>query len=357
MPTMTHTGWHARATLARARVACGLLLAGACLPASAAAGGDRAGFDCAKAANPTERAICADPVLRGMDRELTAAWTRARTASSDRNALDADQRGWLRQRNQDCGADTTCLRGRYTLRIAALRAAPARFSWSGTWERLGGPGTGATLALSPGKQSHVDVAIDAGNGGNSGAFSARGVPAGNALVVRYQDACTLTLRRVDHQIQVEQDGGDAQCGAGAGVFFGGRYVRAGNPMPDWNLVTLGVLPTAAEDAAVRRLLGATDYDALMDRANQVMPDDKTPGLTTFGVRGLYTSMEAALLRHPNGRVQVAILDDELRYYSSDPAWTARLPPAFGPWLSRFTRTVRFMSAPGRPTTEITRKDD
>ena len=59
-------------------------------------------------------------------------------------------------------------------------------------------------------------------------------------------------------------------------------------------------------------INALEYRAIKEPANQVMPDDKTPGLTTFGVRGLYTSMEAALLRHPNGRVQVAILDEQGR---------------------------------------------
>lgn len=36
-----------------------------------------AGFDCAKAASPTEKAICADAALSKLDGDLAAAWKQA----------------------------------------------------------------------------------------------------------------------------------------------------------------------------------------------------------------------------------------------------------------------------------------
>jgi uncharacterized protein len=65
-----------------------------------------ASFDCAKAATPTEWAICRNPTLSALDGRLGAVY-------DQRVALDPGlrqiQRGWLAARNAGCGADPVCL--------------------------------------------------------------------------------------------------------------------------------------------------------------------------------------------------------------------------------------------------------
>src|SRR5215469_86009 len=54
-------------------------------------------FDCAKAATPQERAICADPKLAALDSDLAKAYAAARALLSDtgKREVQEDQRAWL----------------------------------------------------------------------------------------------------------------------------------------------------------------------------------------------------------------------------------------------------------------------
>lgn len=67
---------------------------------------DAASFDCARAASPTEHAICANPQLSALDGQLG-------TIYGQRLALDPGvrqiQRAWLKARDAGCGADRACL--------------------------------------------------------------------------------------------------------------------------------------------------------------------------------------------------------------------------------------------------------
>ena len=57
-------------------------------------------FDCARASTGSERAICADPTLSALDRDMAAAYAAARTRISPaaRQALQSDQQAFLRVR-------------------------------------------------------------------------------------------------------------------------------------------------------------------------------------------------------------------------------------------------------------------
>lgn len=89
-------------------------------------------FDCAKAALPVEKAICASPELAVLDRELATTF-----ADTLRTAADAQgerqrevQKQWLIQRN-GCGntADAAvCLRDAYRRRIVELQIQSGRFA-------------------------------------------------------------------------------------------------------------------------------------------------------------------------------------------------------------------------------------
>lgn len=94
-------------------------------------GAEAASFACAKAATPTETAICADPALSALDERLAAAYREAVKAFDDTPsgnsksgaAVKADQRAWLGDRNA-CAADAACLRAAYERRLAVLGFRP-----------------------------------------------------------------------------------------------------------------------------------------------------------------------------------------------------------------------------------------
>lgn len=77
-------------------------------------------FDCAKAGNDTEKALCKNDSLALKDRMLSAAYKAARDAPGlDREALKKEQLAWMKTRNA-CGAEWVCLEGAMSSRITAL---------------------------------------------------------------------------------------------------------------------------------------------------------------------------------------------------------------------------------------------
>lgn len=83
-------------------------------------------FDCANAAAPAERAICANPQLAALDLQLSQAFA-ARLATlgeAERETLVADQRRWLVLRDT-CLADAACLNGAIEGRLGQLGDAAA----------------------------------------------------------------------------------------------------------------------------------------------------------------------------------------------------------------------------------------
>ncbi len=88
----------------------------------------RTSYNCAKAGNDTERAICASDECAALDRALAAAYKHARdTADGTGEDLKQAQRAWLGTRNA-CGDEWVCLRDTIKDRIIALnrgRLAPA----------------------------------------------------------------------------------------------------------------------------------------------------------------------------------------------------------------------------------------
>lgn len=114
-----------------------LLLLVAAVPAVHAADGPT--FDCAKAQGKVEQAICADAGLAARDRALAAAYqaATAKAKGQPANTLRAEQRGWVKGRN-DCwkadGQETwitatwtvktvkDCIDAQYRVRTAELQA-------------------------------------------------------------------------------------------------------------------------------------------------------------------------------------------------------------------------------------------
>jgi uncharacterized protein len=77
-------------------------------------------FDCAKAASPVERLICASPVLSGLDEMLARSYAVAldKLAAAG-TCLRIDQTRWLRSVRNAC-VDDACLQRAYRLRLGEL---------------------------------------------------------------------------------------------------------------------------------------------------------------------------------------------------------------------------------------------
>jgi uncharacterized protein len=105
-----------------------------------------ASFDCAKAGSVTEKRICADTRLSALDDQLNTAYKAAVKGVKDRAALTADQKKWVAHTRDAC-ADTACLAGAYTTRIAWLKGLDANAgakcgiddtAVAGSWSRVHG---------------------------------------------------------------------------------------------------------------------------------------------------------------------------------------------------------------------------
>ncbi|MGO1070326.1 lysozyme inhibitor LprI family protein [Lysobacter sp. CA199] len=341
-----------------------LLYACACLIAAAwSAKADAAGIDCAKAKNKNEQAICADPVLTVRDGELSQAYRAALKASQYGGALKKDQLAWIKERDR-CDGQVPCLRRAYVERLTELApgAIGGKFDWNGDWTRSDGTSSLSLKALGEGK---YEMELQASSGANTGLLSGRTRAVGdNEMLYKGNDPaakCELTFHRFHRQIQIEQQHTGSDCGAGVGVHFSGRYLPGlGEAVATthWNLLDLGVVLTPANDAKLRKLLG-DDYDALVDRMDVIDTRADQEGLgasvTNGYVRGLASLMRALLMQTADGRFWVAIRADnkqdkpELRYYSNDPAWTAKLPATIDAWSDGYQEAVpvRLMSAGGR----------
>lgn len=85
-------------------------------------------IDCAKAREPAEVTICADPEVRNCDEAMSNAYEALRRdlAVQEFKTIRATQRAWIAQRNAACGADGRCLLRYCRERLAALTGAPHR---------------------------------------------------------------------------------------------------------------------------------------------------------------------------------------------------------------------------------------
>ena len=84
-------------------------------------------YDCGKATQELDRAICYSPAVAPLDIKLTHAYREALQQSAHKDALREQQRQWLAGRGKECVIYkwwVDCLTDMYTKRIAELRQAP-----------------------------------------------------------------------------------------------------------------------------------------------------------------------------------------------------------------------------------------
>ncbi|MCA3782047.1 MAG: DUF1311 domain-containing protein [Burkholderia sp.] len=307
-----------------------------------------AGFDCAKAASPTEKTICADTALSKLDGDLSAAWKRALAKGGDTAALKAAQLKWLKQRDQ-CGSDASCLGDRYRERLASLNGTPlAADRWQQTWYMTSdNPSFGGVLTLT-GTAPRLHFELGANNGANTGGLDGDIVLHGDSGTYR-QDKCRLDFDRKGGRIRVTQQGADFDCGAGAGVVYAGDYVTASQfqAKPQADLLTLKVVTDATQNATAHKLLGA-DYQTLVDMVNYSADEKDLDGfnahVTSYWVRGIATTNAAIVMRRGADLwIGLLVFDAKnnvrMRYYSNVPAWKKTVPKTINAWRDNLDKTL------------------
>ncbi|PXX34757.1 MULTISPECIES: lysozyme inhibitor LprI family protein [Burkholderia] len=307
-----------------------------------------AGFDCAKAASPTEKTICADAALSKLDGDLAAAWKKALAKGGDTAGLKAAQLKWLKQRDQ-CGTEAPCLGDRYRERLASLNGTPlAADRWQQTrYLTSDNPSVGGVLTFT-GTAPRLHFELGANNGANTGGLDGDIVLHGDSGTYR-NDKCRLDFDRKGGRIRVTQQGGDFDCGAGAGVVYAGDYVTASQfqAKPQADLLSLKVVTDATQNATAHKLLGA-DYPTLVDMVNDSADEKDLDGLDarvkSYWVRGIATTNAAIVMsRGTDLWIGLLVFDAQnkvrMRYYSNAQAWKKTVPKTIQAWHDNLDRTL------------------
>jgi hypothetical protein len=148
--------------------------------------------------------------------------------------------------------------------------------------------------------------------------------------------CELTFRRsfTDRHREIDiEEAGDGFFYHGMGATFTGRYV--------WKYLALfegGRL----DEIDLQRLHNITGqyFEPMMDRFQGLSDPDikdvfQVRGVVG-GVRGLYTIMEAIVLRGARGQLWAAYIDDDVvRYFTTEREYMSTLPKTIEEWRSRF----------------------
>jgi uncharacterized protein len=298
-------------------------------------------FDCTGASSPSEKAICADTYTSNLDQKLGELWSATLPKVADPKALKMDQRQWLKQRNS-CGDNLSCLRQTYQMRITELGHMATPFSWDATWQLIPwGVSTGGELKTKRKDSTHLTFEVSAASGANMGDLE--GVATIKGTTARYAEgACALTFSAMNGVLNVTQDGADADCGAGMGVYYAGRYVASEQSLTlDNDLLSVGLVRTQQEDDVLRKLL-KDDYQRLVDSSSSRTIGDASGDVPDaevdeMWVRGLGNINAAIFMRTKDSRfwLVVVVTDPQggsrARYYTNVPSWKGRLPETIKRW--------------------------
>jgi uncharacterized protein YecT (DUF1311 family) len=129
-----------------------------------------ASFDCAKASDPTEKAICASDALSALDEQTALLYSRQLAADASSNWKDYlkfVQKDWLKDRNQICKADVECLKRDYELRNQFYLSQPL-LPYTGRYIQGNCPNDGLFMDVTATRDSklHADVYICPDPSGN-----------------------------------------------------------------------------------------------------------------------------------------------------------------------------------------------
>ncbi|MBD3921823.1 hypothetical protein H8B09_23890 [Paenibacillus sp. PR3] len=183
----------------------------------------------------------------------------------------------------------------------------------------------------------ISFNLDSFDGGHTGGIMDKAVRSKDGKSAVFTgDGLSLTFTLQGDRLVINSEG-DPTNYAGAGVSFGGEFVRHSETQ-ELDLQQLGVLPSKEVDDQFRAVVG-DDYD-LFTQSFQLF-DSQSDKLTdttvvTGGVRGLFTIMEAVIMYDQNGRFYAAVIDgDKVNYYTTERSSYNKLPDAIEQWRSRF----------------------
>jgi uncharacterized protein YecT (DUF1311 family) len=164
-----------------------------------------ASFDCTKARNATEKAICADPGLSRQDEALAALYQRQLEMPGTGQwaaFLRRDQRDWIVVRNRECRGDAQCLKQDYQRRITYL--GHPLLPWTGRYVEGRCPKDGSFLDVTPAQDGTLDIQlyICPNPRGNMLLQGKDVLDAQRRMVVPHGGRCTRTLQFATDRITV-----------------------------------------------------------------------------------------------------------------------------------------------------------
>ena len=158
------------------------------------------------------------------------------------------------------------------------------------------------------------------------------VPEGSASDGAGEIAFRRAYENGRHLIRI-QETADCSRYHGMGALFSGDFSRS-----TVSLFELGFI-NEAELSRIYQVTGE-HYEKFMERMQGISEhrDLDLFGARVYsgGVRGLYSIMEGILMISGTGAMWIAFLDgDEVRYFTTQPAWKGKLPKTIDDWRSRF----------------------
>lgn len=171
-----------------------------------------ASFDCAKAGNATEKAICADPGLSRQDEAMAALYRRQVEMPGTGQwptLLKRDQRDWIVVRNRECKGNTECLKQDYERRITYL--SHPLLHWMGRYVEGRCPKDGRFLDVTPelGGMLEIQLYVCPDPRGNMLLQGKNVLDGQRRLVVREAGGCTRTLQFDTDRVTVSDGPGCA----------------------------------------------------------------------------------------------------------------------------------------------------
>jgi hypothetical protein len=248
-------------------------------------------------------------------------------------------------------------------------AAGKKFAWAGTWKYNSRyrPVTIKIRMLSAGR---FKFDIDAMTGANMGGVTGTARIKNNRAyfddrLSQEKDAekfgCELLFIHHEKSLELKET---QECYRynGAGVTFAREKLLRGNtPLLEKNFVDRQVFPDLATDRKFRALVGAKDYELMLDDFHLINEDkDDTLNARIFNgcVRGICPSNAAIIMFDDQGHFWAAVkvfpekpknadgsYASEIHYYTNVSRWAGKVPPALEAWgaVSTPENPVRYMS--------------
>ncbi|WP_127578696.1 hypothetical protein [Paenibacillus koleovorans] len=231
--------------------------------------------------------------------------------------------------------------------------------WEGSWVRVGMSHlASATLNITKVTSKGFSFELFANWGGNVGQIIGEASFQNETAIFKSKDVeASLVFTINGPNIKVES-GGNVSYFGGMNVTFHGEFQR-GPLQEETTLITLGIMPDQSSDERFRKLVGE-QYFAFVDsfQIYSTGTDEDQLGATviTGGVPGLFTIMEAIIMRTPDNGVWTAVLNNGSILVYSNRDKPAGIPKTIQKWSARFKDTTVKVMPPAYIVQGIQRPD-